>query len=173
MEFRFETTYDKRALTAMAKAARKTLGNTRRKVSQVLSWIIVVVALVLAFLPLFYGAPFSMVTVVTLAVAVILAVMQLSVDALNGAVAKNKLPKGSEETSAVFNELKILSKTELGVSKFEYENIMLMVETKGYFILILSETHAEIYDKRTLTGGTVDEFRTFVETKANQKFKKA
>ena len=170
MEFRFETDYDKKALTEMAKAARKTLRGKRSARTKIFTWIIVVVALALAIWPLFYGAPFSLTTAVTLIVAVLLIVVNLSEDALNAALAKKKLPPGSEKASAIFNEEGIISKTDMGTSKFEYDEIMTLIETKGYFILILSETHAELYDKARISGGTVDQFREFMIEKTERNF---
>ena len=43
-----------------------------------------------------------------------------------------------------------------------------MAETKDYFVFLFSKNHAQVYDKRTLTGGTAEEFRAFMQEKTGK-----
>ena len=49
MEFTFETIYDQKAVTTMAKVLRKIIRKKRSRRSHVLGWIVVVLAVLLTF----------------------------------------------------------------------------------------------------------------------------
>ena len=41
--------------------------------------------------------------------------------------------------------------------------------TKDYFAFVFGQNHAQIFEKNSLTGGTIDEFRTFIKDKTGKK----
>ena len=84
-------------------------------------------------------------------------------DRINGYVAKKRLLPGTEKAVAAFSESGFISTTEIGKSEWNYDKIMLIAETAGFFVFIFSASHAQLYDKRHLQGGTVDDFRRFIE----------
>jgi len=45
---------------------------------------------------------------------------------------------------------------------------MLLVEIADYFVFVFSQSHAQIYDKNNLSGGTADEFRKFISEVTNK-----
>ena len=49
MEFVFETSYDQKGLTAMARGLRKTLRKKKSRRSHVFGWAVVVLGLLLSF----------------------------------------------------------------------------------------------------------------------------
>ena len=65
-----------------------------------------------------------------------------------------------------------VSDAQIGKTEFKYDYILEIAETENYFIFLLDKIHAQVYDKNMLSGGTVDEFRKFIEEKTNIKVKK-
>ena len=43
-----------------------------------------------------------------------------------------------------------------------------LAETPDYFVFVFDQSHGQAYDKRTLIGGTADEFRSFIESKTGK-----
>lgn len=163
MTFKIETKYNSEALTAMAGALRKTARRKRSRLTRVWSVLIIALALLL-MLPL-DGEEFVLdgSTIVTgLAVAAILVALVFE-DKLNGYIARKRMIPGLESAAVTFHKDGYTSVTEVGTSEFTYKNIVSIAETENYFVFIFSKNHAQVYDKRSLTGGSVEEFRTFME----------
>ena len=86
-------------------------------------------------------------------------------DYLNGYFARKRMLKGTEKAIAVFDPERtdaFVSETEVGKSEFVYDKVALAAETERYFVFVFSENHAQVYDKNSLSGGTVNEFRDFL-----------
>ena len=64
---------------------------------------------------------------------------------------------------AVFSENGFTSTTDVGKSEWNYDKIILIAETADFFVFVFSASHAQLYDKQHLQGGTVDDFRYFIE----------
>lgn len=172
MEFKFETAYNQEALTVMAKALRKTIRKKRSRRSHILGTIVIVLAL---FLTLPLGNEVYVLTVkkvLTWLVATISLLTLIFEDRLNGAIAKKRMLPGLEKAIVTFKEDSYHSVTEIGSSVFKYDNILMLVETTDYFVFIFSQNHAQIYSKCTLTGGTADEFRTFIQKATDKTIQK-
>lgn len=167
MEFCFDTVYDNAALTVMAKALRKTLRKRRSRRSHILGWLLTVLALFLALRSL---PALSLKNVVTLLVALVLLLTLLFEDKLNGLIAKKRMLVGSERAKSAFTEESYRSATAIGETVFYYENIAALAESRDYFVFLFSFSHAQVYDKRTLTGGSEAEFRAFIEQRCEKKF---
>ncbi len=162
MEFRCETAYNQEAVTIMAKAIRKTARKKRSNRSHVFGAIVIVLALLLT-LPLGdkeFVLNFR--TVITWIAAAIIFFTLIFEDKINGYVARKRMLPGLEKAVVVFNEDGYHSETEVGSSDFKYNTISLLAETKDYFVFIFSQSHAQIYSKQTITGGTLEEFREFI-----------
>jgi len=160
MEFTFETEYNAKALTAMAKALRKTIRKKHSRRSHIVGWIVIAVGLLL----MVKASAFDFRAVVTSIALLAVLLSLLFEDRLNGAVAKKRLLAGTEKAASVFSESEFVSTTELGRSEWNYEKIAVIAETADFFVFIFSASHAQLYDKRTLQGGTAEEFRRFIET---------
>ena len=167
MEFCFDTVYDTSALTVMAKALRKTLRKKHSRRSHIFGWLIMLLALFLAL----RGLPsLSFKDGTTLLVSLILLLTLLLEDRLNGLIAKKRMLVGTERAKSVFTEESYTSATAIGESVFYYENVAALAESRGYFVFLFSFSHAQIYDKRTLTGGSEAAFRDFIEERCEKKF---
>ena len=169
MDFKFETAYNQEAVTVMAKALRKTMRKKKSRRSHMLGVIVVIFAILLT-LPL-DGKEFVLDfrTVITWIVSAILVLTLLFEDKINGYIARKRMLPGLDKSVVTFNEDGYLSETPVGKSEFKYGNIVMLAETAEYFIFIFSQNHAQVYDKRTLSGGTQEEFRQFIQNVTGKK----
>ena len=163
MEFTFDTAYDQKALTAMARGLRKTLRKKRSRRSHIFGWIVIVLALFLVF-----SGTFDFRAVITLLVVLIMLLVLIFEDRINGYFAKKRMMPGTEQASSLFTDDTYVSSTEVGKTEFHYETIVALAETNDYFIFLLSNNHAQVYDKHTLTGGSVEDFRVFIQQKTEK-----
>lgn len=164
MEFKFETAYNQEAITIMAKALRKTVRKKRSKRSHIFGLIVVVLAILLT-LPIGdkeFVLDFK--TIVTWLVSAILLFVLLFEDKINGYVARKRMLPGLNNAIVTFYEDCYCSETEIGKSEFKYNNIILLAETADYFVFVFSQNHAQVYNKNTITGGTIEEFRKFIQS---------
>ena len=162
MEFKFETAYNQEAVTIMAKVIRKTARKKRSRRSHIFGIIVILLALLLT-LP-FRDKEFVLdfKTVITWLVAAILFFTLIFEDKINGYVARKRMLPGLAKAIVTFNEDGYHSETEIGSSNFKYSTIMLLAETADYFVFVFSQSHAQIYSKKSITGGTIEEFREFI-----------
>ena len=160
MKFSFETQYNAKTLAVMAKALRKTIRKKHSRRSHIFGWIVVAFALLLL---LSDGFVVDFRSVVTLIAVLGVLIALLFEDRLNGYVAKKRLLPGTDASVAVFSENGFVSTTDVGKSEWNYDKIIMIAETADFFVFIFSANHAQLYDKRHLQGGTVDEFRRFIE----------
>lgn len=172
MEFRCETAYDQEAISVMAKVLRKTARRKRSKRSHIFGVIVIMLALLLT-LPLGdkeFVLDFR--TVITWLVAAILLFTLIFEDKINGYIARKRMLPGLSKAAVTFKENGYHSETEIGSSDFKYSTIALLAETKDYFVFVFSQSHAQIYSKKSLTGGTVDEFREFIANATGKEIQK-
>ena len=171
MQYSFETVYDQKALTVMARCLRKTLRRVRSRRSHLFGWIVAALALLLSFTSGDGGFTVTAKAVFTWLVAAVIVLTLLFEDRINGYFAKKRLLKGTERAVALFdsgNEESFSSETSVGRSEFAYGKILAVAETAEYFVFVFSENHAQIYAKSNLTGGTAEEFRRFIEERTNR-----
>jgi len=173
MQFTFQTDYNQKTLTVMAKCIRKTARAKRSKRSHIFGWFVIALSLLLSFTSGDEGITVTVNTVLTWLVAALILVTLVFEDQLNGYAAGKRMLKGTEIATATFdteNPDMYVSETEVGKSEFSYDKIALLAETDRYFVFVFSASHAQVYDKNTLSGGTVSEFRTFVSEKTGKQF---
>ncbi len=104
MEFIFETTYNQKALTAMAKGIRKTARKKRTKRSHIFGWIVIALALFLALADIKDGIEFTPNRIITLLAALVIFIVLLFEDKINGYVARKRLLPGTEKSKVAFTE---------------------------------------------------------------------
>ena len=160
MEFTFDTQYNAKTMAVMAKVLRKTIRKKHSRRSHVAGWIIIVLAVLLLAVS---GFTFDLRTVATVTVVLVLLVTLLFEDRINGYMAKKRLLTGTERAVTVFRENGFLSTTEVGKTEWNYDKILTVAETGDFFVFIFSVSHAQLYDKRSLQEGTVEDFRRFIE----------
>ena len=145
MEFRFETDYNLETLTAMAKGLRQTVRKKRSRRTRIFAGNLLVP---LAMLNVIYAS--------------------LQEDRLNGRVAKRNVLPGTEHASCVFGEDGYTIKTSVTESRFSYAQIRAVAELPRYLVLALSNNQAQAFDKESLSGGTIEEFRAFLADKTGK-----
>ena len=168
MEFTFETSYNQKALTTMAKALRKTIRKKRSRRSHILGWVVMIMGALLAVNSLRSGVVFNAKNIVTWLAILAILIVFIWEDALNGYIASKRMLKGTEKATSIFTEEGFASITEIGKSEWNYDKVMLVGDTKDYFVFIYSANHAQVYDKSSISGGTAEEFCRFIEEKTGK-----
>jgi len=166
MEFIFETVYDSHALTAMAKGLRKTIRKKRSRRSHIFGTVVLLLVLLICIAN---GFELSFRNVITWLAAAMILIALIWEDRLNGYFAGRKMLPGMKKSVTTFTPDGYHSVTGLGESDFPYDNIIGLAEMRDYFVFIFSANHAQIYDKRGLTGGGAHDFRKFIEEKTDCK----
>ena len=166
--FTFETTYNQKAMTTIARVLRKTVRKKHSRRSHIFGWIITVLA-VLLVLPIGEReVVFDFRTVITWAVIVIIVATLLFEDWINGYIARKRMLPGTAFALCTFGEDDYVSETKAGKTEWKYENIETIAETKDYFVFLFGKNHAQVYDKSSLQGGSIEEFRTFLMKKTEK-----
>lgn len=171
MKYTFETLYNQEALTIMAKCLRKTVRRKKSKRSHIFGWIVVILAVILSVVSDTESFVVDFKKVITWATALAIVVSFIFEDWLNGYFAKKRMLKGTEKSTSTFDTETpnaFVSETAIGKSEFSYDKVAQIAETERYFVFIFSENHAQVYDKVSISGGTVDEFREFISKVTNK-----
>ena len=172
MGFKCETAYNQEAVYNMAKAIRKTARRKRSRRSHIFGVIVIILALLLT-LPLGDKAfVFDFRTIFIWFVAAILFFTLIFEDKINGYIARKRMMPGLAKAIVTFKEDGYHSETEVGSSDFKYSTIALLAETKDYFVFIFSQSHAQVYSKKSITGGTIEEFREFITNVTGKEIQK-
>lgn len=161
MEFRFETAYTPVSLTAMARAIRKTVRKKHSKRSHIFGVLTAMLGLSFVFSASEWNFQLS----VTLLLVVVILSAMLFEDRLNGYIAFKRMPPGMDHSVTCFREDGYHSQTALGNSDFPYSTIRVIAEDANYFVFIFSASHAQIYNKQTLSGGSCKDFADFIQAK--------
>lgn len=169
MGFVFETVYDIKTLTAMAKALRKTVRKKKSRRAHILGPIIIVVGLLLSFMPDENGVIIDGRAVITWIVVVIMLAALIWEDKINAFFAQKRLLKGTEFSRAIFNEDNYVTETEIGKTVWEYSKITDIVETKNYFVFVFSHNHAQAHRKSSVSESDLVSFREFLEDRTLKK----
>ena len=164
MEFTCHTTYGQKALTAMARALRKTVRAKRSRRIRFVAWIII--GLLLVSIWLSWGSLWQ--TVADCAVMAALLLLHWKEDALNGFFAKRKALPGTDFADTIFYPDHYLVETPAAETKWQYDKILALAETEKYLVLVVGMNHAMALEKVTLTGGGLPELRRFLEEKSGR-----
>lgn len=169
MEFCFETKYDQKGLATMARALRKTIRKKSSRRSHIFGWCVIALAILMVAAQRLLDEPsWTLRDTLNCAVGVILIAVLLTEDQVNAFAAKKKMLPGTSSAKAVFTEESYTSNTEAASTEFHYETVRQVCETEEYFVFLFSRQHGQIYDKATLSGGTAEEFRTFITEKTGK-----
>ena len=162
MEFTCHTTYNQKALTAMARAVRKTVRAKRNRWMHRYARIIIGVLLVSLWLS--WGNVWQT-ALHCVAIAGML-LINWKEDAINGYFAKRKAMAGTEYSDTIFYPDYYLVKTAAAESKWQYDKILALAETGDYLVFVVGKDHALAMEKATLEGGSTREFFRFIEEKS-------
>ena len=164
MEFTCHTTYDQKALTAMARVVRKTVRAKRSRMIRVWAWVII--GLLAVSLWLSWGNIWQ--TAANCAVIAALLLINWKEDALNAFFAKRKALPGTDCADTTFFPDCFLVKTAAAESKWQYDKILALAETVEYRVLVMGKNYALAVEKATLAGGSLPGFRRFLEEQSGQ-----
>lgn len=170
MEFHFTTVYDRACMTAMAKALRKTVRRKHSRRTSVFGWALVLFVIAL-WLPIVTGrrsADFG--DIVSFIAIIFVSVVLWKEDSLNAFFAQKRMLPTSRRAEASFTDSGYRNVTDAAVTEWSYENIPLaaICDVGDYVVFALNKTFAQAYDKRTLTGGSIEDFYRFIEQKTGR-----
>ena len=165
MGIQFETDYNMETLTAMAKGLRKTVRRKRSRRVHIFAAVVLVLGILTILATVAGGEPLGASGVVTLLVVILVSLFE---DRLNAWFARKRLLPGTEHAVATFEEDGYVSATGVTESRFSYAQIVAVAETARYFVFALSPHHTQAYDKRTIRGGSVEDFRAFIAEKTGK-----
>ena len=168
MEFRFETSYDQKGLAAMARVMRKTIRKKSSRRSRIFGWCIAVLAILLIAAQRLLGEPWTVRDTLNCCVCVVLLAILFTEDQVNAFAARKKMLPGTSSAKSVFTEESYTSATEAAATEFHYDAVQQVCETADYFVFLFDRRHGQIYDKASLSGGTAEEFRTFIAEKTGK-----
>ena len=172
MTFEIRSDITNRSMAIASRAMRRVLRRKRNIIWAIFSWSIFLFNTLL-LIP-FDGEPFTLdaSTMISLLVEVMLLSVLLFQDRFNGMIACKNTLAGTKDYHIAFGEESYTVVTEVITSTFRYEMIDAMAESQDYMILLMKKRFAQPLDKRTLTGGTVEEFKRFLEEKTGKTFRR-
>ena len=172
MTFEIHSDITNRSMTVAARAMRKVLRRKRSILWAVFGWSVFLFNALL-LIP-FDGEPFTLdaSTVISLLVEVMLLSVLLFQDRFNGMIACKNTLAGTKEYHVAFGEDSYTVVAAVTTSTFRYELIDALAESQDYIILLMKKRYVQPLDKRTLTGGTVEEFKRFLEEKTGKDFRR-
>ena len=142
MIFQFQTTYDQKTLTAMAKALRKTVRRKRSRRTHIFGWLLVILALFVFFTTFFLDSTaVDSHTVLTLLVGFAVLIAMIKEDALNGWIAGKRVLADSHEAVTTFTEDAYTTVTNAATSEWRYDHIQVICDTGEYVIFVLDKLH--------------------------------
>ena len=162
MEFRFETDYNLEALTAMAEGLRMTVRRKRSRRTRIFAGIILAIGFVSTALRIISLEPLRARNLLVPLAMLCVIYASFQEDQLNGRVAKRNVLPGTEHASCVFKDDGYTIKTSVTESRFLYSQILASAELPRYLVLALSGNQAQVFDKESMSGGTIEEFRAFL-----------
>ena len=172
MTFEIRSDITNRSMAIASRAMRRVLRRKRSIIWAIFGWSVFFINALL-LIP-FDGEPFSLDvrTVTSLLAEVMLLSVLLFQDRFNGMIACKNTLAGTKDYHIAFGEESYTVVTEVITSTFRYELIDAMAESQDYMILLMKKRFAQPLDKRTLTGGTVEEFNRFLEEKTGKTFRR-
>ncbi len=168
MEFMFETIYDQKGISVMAEALRKTIRKKRSKRTHIWAILIIIFAIIISLPQKDEEFVIKSNTIITWIVVAIMVVVLIFEDKINGYIARKRMITGMEKSITTFKEESYISETNMGKTEFYYNNINIIAETEEYFVFVFDQSHAQIYDKKGLKNGTLEEFKKFIERKTEK-----
>lgn len=169
--FIVEQTYDIKTMTALNRAARKTV---RRwyNILRVAVWLLLILSAGTMLVSMCFGIfdlPDDWIFPTSCVLMLLFLVFD---DKLNGWISLRSLLPGSAHSTTVFTDEAYTVTTDTTVTEYRYENITALCEAEGYFIFFLGNKHGQCFDKRGFQTGEPDAFRRFVAEKTGLAFRK-
>ena len=172
MTFEIRSDITNRSMAIASRAMRRVLRRKRSIIWAIFGWSVFFINALL-LIP-FDGESFTLdaSTMISLLVEVMLLSVLLFQDRFNGMIACKNTLAGTKAYHIAFGEESYTVVTEVITSTFRYELIDAMAESQDYIIFLMKKRYAQPLDKRTLTGGTVEEFKRFLKEKTGKTFRR-
>lgn len=164
MHYTCHTIYDQSALTAMARALRKTVLKKSSRRWWVVGWLVTALG-VFALLNPQESLPLRL---ANLAAVILVLVLQFRRDSLRAWLAKKRALPGTELCSTSFYPDYYECKIAGASTRWSYDKILRLVDTKEYIVFAMGKNYAQVYQKSQLKGGSVDSFSSFLEQKTGK-----
>ena len=158
--------YDLASLTALCRAARKTVQKWRNVIRAV-CWVIFALGIVILAASLLLD---GRVEFELLAAAAVLLLLLLFEDRLNGWISLKRMIPGTARSVTVFAGDAYTVTTDALETRYQYENITALCESERYFFLFLGKKHGQIFDKQGFRQGDPDAFRVWLEQRTGKTF---
>lgn len=159
MEFTFTTHYDIETMVLMSRAVRKTA----RKKSTIIRYFFLTVIFILCVIltsPVAAGKlPLAGPVILVWVVLVMLVLSLVFEDQLNGRLGAARALVRNDTVRASFTPEGYVTESTMGRTEWSYDKVLYIAESENYIILLLSTNHGQAYDKRTMTGGSIEAFR--------------
>ena len=164
MEFTCHTTYNQKALTAANRALRKTIRAERSLIVRHWGWWVAALAAVSFWLS--WGTAWQM--VFSCVVIFGLLVVNWKGDAIDAYFEKRWVFPETDVAPTAFCGDHFLVKTAAAESRWQYDKILALAETEEYLVLVMEKNRALAMEKVSLEGGSLPEFRRFLEERSGQ-----
>lgn len=155
---------DQKALTARSRALRKTIRSEQSFVVRYRGGWVIVLAVVGLWLS--WGTAWQM--ALTCVAILGLVVVNWKGDNIDAYAAKRWGYRNRDFDDASFCADHFLIKTAAAESRWQYDKILALAETGAYLVLVMGKDHALAMEKATLAGGSLPEFRRFLEDKSGR-----
>lgn len=165
MVFVCNTRYSLKALSVMSRMLRKTVRVRLTRWLRAASWMTIGLCLLSIYIA--WGDPWRV--AVYAAVVILLILVAWKGDVLNGFVAKRKALPGTEFACTTFRQDCFVIQIAGAVTQWQYDRINAMAESKQYILFAMGKNHAIALDKQGLEGGSVGEFRRFLEEQTGKR----
>ncbi len=168
--FTVKTTYDLKALTIMSRALRKTLRKGHNILTRIFTSAVIAALLfiVVGFFLIGEAGENMVMLAFDVGVIVLLFLIMLMEDTLNGWIAGKQMLPGAREVETIFEAGSFTATTAAVKSTWTYGQIVSICETEEYFVFFLSKKHGQIFDKNGFQDGDVRNFRRFIMDKTGK-----
>ena len=162
--FTVEQTYDLASLTALCRAARKTVQRWKTAL-RAICWVIFALGVVILAASLLLDGQLEFGLLAAVAVLLLLLLFE---DRLNGWISLRRLIPGTAHSVTVFADDAYTVTTDTLETKYQYKNITALCESERYVFLFLGKKHGQIFDKHGFRQGDPDAFRVWLEQKTGK-----
>ena len=169
MVFSFNTIIDQKAMTAMGKALRKTTRKKRSRRGDILGCIAVLFGVLLLFGGK-DGFVFGFRSIVILLALLTVIIVMIWEDQINAYIARKRMMPGTGSAVSIFDADGYKTTTDIGETCWHYDKIGQLAKTGDYYVFAFGQSHAQVYDRRSISGGTTEEFEKFIEGKTEKRF---
>ena len=167
MEFTCHTAYNQKALTAANRALRKTIRAERSLIVRHRGWWVIALAAVSFWLS--WGTAWQM--VLSCVVIFGLLLVNWKGDGIDAYFEKRWMFPNTDFADTQFCADHFLLKTATAESRWQYDKILVLAETGEYLVLVMEKDRTLAMEKATLAGGSLPEFRCFLEEKSGKKIR--